>query len=139
MYTVVVGVDGSEASLRALAYAADLVETMNEARLVVAHARWLAPLWLPPTGQEEFGGYLDLVEEKAHDAADTEMEHRSVEWKFVARAGEPSDVLHEIAHETDATMIVVGRKGWSTLHELIMGSVSNRLVHHDHDRVMLVP
>jgi nucleotide-binding universal stress UspA family protein len=139
MHTIVVGVDGSEASLRALTYGAGLVETMNDAQLVVAHSRWFAPLWFPPTGQEEFGDYLNRVEEYARDATDTEMEHRSIEWKFVARAGEPSDVLHEIAQETEAMMIVVGRRGWSTLRELIMGSVSNRLVHHERDRVMLVP
>src|SRR5690242_7575303 len=138
MYTIVVGVDGSEPSLRALAYAADLIEHMSDTQLVVAHARWLAPLWLPPTGQEEFGGWLDLVEEKARDEVDAELEHRSIDWKFVTRAGEPSDVLHDIAHELDASMIVIGRHGWSTLRELIMGSVANRLVHGRHDCVLLV-
>ena len=55
------------------------------------------------------------------------------------REGEPSDVLCEIARECgDGTFVVVGRRGWSTVHELLLGSVSNRLVHRGECPVLLV-
>jgi nucleotide-binding universal stress UspA family protein len=136
--TIVVGIDGSETSIRALIFAADLAERVRNPQLIVVHARWLSQLWMPPTGQDEFSVLLDRVEEMSRDAADDVMAHRSIEWKFVTRAGEPSEVLHDLADETDAMFIVVGRRGWSTFRELVMGSVSNRLVHRQHDNVLLV-
>ena len=47
-------------------------------------------------------------------------------------------MLRDIAHETDASFVVVGRRGWSTVEELMLGSVSNRLVHRSDVRVLLV-
>jgi nucleotide-binding universal stress UspA family protein len=139
MRTIVVGVDGSDASIRALEFAASLVEDLSDAALVVAHARYLPYLWAPKhVAEDEFRDLLDEVELAVREAAHAALEGRRLQWALALREGEPSQVLSAIVHETDASFVVVGRHGSSAVGELVLGSVSNRLVHRTDVRVLLV-
>lgn len=44
--------------------------------------------------------------------------------------GEPKSTICAVARHLDADLIVIGRRGHSGLSELILGSVSNYVVHH---------
>jgi nucleotide-binding universal stress UspA family protein len=137
--TVVVGVDGSEPSLRALTFATDLVQDMTDARLVVAHVRFVPYLWAPEhVTEHEFADVLDAAEHSVVQTVSRRLDKIDVDWSIECREGEPAHVLAEIAHETDASFVVVGRRGWSSIEELLLGSVSNRLVHRSDVRVLLV-
>jgi nucleotide-binding universal stress UspA family protein len=137
--TIVVGVDGSEPSIRALTFAASLVEDLPDAQLVIAHARYVSHLWAPEHLPEaEFADLLDEAERFVRETAERKLEGRDLRWSIERREGEPAHVLRDIAHETDASFVVVGRRGWSTVQELMLGSVSNRLVHRSDVRVLLV-
>jgi nucleotide-binding universal stress UspA family protein len=139
MRSIVVGVDGSDPSIRALTFAASLVEDFRDAQLVVAHARYLRYLWAPEHAAEsEFSDLLDEAERFVRATAERKLNGRDLRWSFVRREGEPSQVLRDLAHETDASFVVVGRRGWSVVEELMLGSVSNRLVHRTDVRVLLV-
>jgi len=139
MHTIVVGVDGSEPSMRALRFAARLAQDLSDTRLVVAHARHVPALWAPRHVPEaEFSDVLDAAERFVREAAEHELSQGDVPWSIQSRDGEPSNVLRDIAHESDATFVVVGRSGWSTVQELLLGSVSNRLVHRADLNVLLV-
>jgi nucleotide-binding universal stress UspA family protein len=48
----------------------------------------------------------------------------------VVRMGEPGKCICELANELASDLIVVGRKDRSGLEELLLGSVSNHVVHH---------
>jgi nucleotide-binding universal stress UspA family protein len=139
MRTIVVGVDGSDPSIRALTFAASLVEDFRDAELVVAHARYLPYLWTPRNvAENEFSDLLDDAEQYVRESAQRKLEGRDLRWTIERRAGEPSQVLRDIAHDTDASFVVVGRRGWAAVEELLLGSVSNRLVHRSDVRVLLV-
>jgi len=139
MRTIVVGVDGSEPSLRALEVAVALVEDFNEGELLVAHARWVPSLWAPKSVPEsEFADLLDEAESYVREVVRRELERHDVRWRIERREGEPSKVLTDIAHDADASFVVVGRRGWSAVGELLLGSVSNRLVHRSDVQVLLV-
>lgn len=60
-----------------------------------------------------------------------------VAWRFEVRTGEPAAELETLAAERDASMIVVGNRGHGVVRRLLLGSVTNRLVHHA-DRPVLV-
>ena len=139
MRTVVVGVDGSEPSMRALAFAASLVADSREAALVVAHARYVPFLWSPKhVAEAQFADLLDETEAYVRREVERQLEGHEVRWSIVTRENEPSEVLREIAREADASFVVVGRRGWSVVEELLLGSVSNRLVHRCEVPVLLV-
>ena len=140
MRTIIVGVDGSEPSIRALTYAASLVADLVDSQLVVAHARYMPYLWAPEhVAEDEFSDLLDRAEQFVRETAQRELERYALRWTIERREGEPSQVLRDLAHELDASLVVVGRRGWSTVQELVLGSVSNRLVHRNDVRVLLVP
>ena len=139
MRTIVVGVDGSESSVHALDYAASLVEELLDAMLIVVFARYVPALWAPHgVAENEFSDLLDEAEQHVRAVAHEHLDPRKIRWTFECRDGEPAQALAELAHETDADFVVIGRRGWSTVSELLLGSVSNRLVHRTDVRLLLV-
>jgi nucleotide-binding universal stress UspA family protein len=46
------------------------------------------------------------------------------------RSGNPGTVICEVAQAIQADLILIGRRGYSGLSELLLGSVSNYVVHH---------
>jgi nucleotide-binding universal stress UspA family protein len=60
-----------------------------------------------------------------------------VPWRFEVRTGDPAAELEALAAEHAADMVVVGNRGHGRGRRLLLGSVSNRLVHHA-DRPVLV-
>lgn len=57
---------------------------------------------------------------------------------MVVEAGEPADVIAELAERFDAYLVVVGRRGRGGLAELALGSVSHELSHNCRRPVLLV-
>ncbi|MGK7944514.1 MAG: universal stress protein [Microcystaceae cyanobacterium] len=54
------------------------------------------------------------------------------------RHGNPGEQICALATEWEADMILVGRQGKTGLSELLLGSVSNYVVHHAHCAVLVV-
>lgn len=48
----------------------------------------------------------------------------------IQNTGSPGKAICELAKKWDADLIVIGRRGLSGLNELILGSVSNYVIHH---------
>jgi nucleotide-binding universal stress UspA family protein len=136
--TIVVGVDGSPASLEALRFGAEEAQ-LRGATLVAIHA-WL---YIPPGPLAEPGlvpapavdapGTLEALRDGAEaelDAALTEAfpegSQLEIERKLVE--GEAGDAL---VHEAkDATLVVVGSRGRSGITAALLGSVSRHVVDH---------
>lgn len=125
---VVVGVDGSPGSQLALAFAADEAALRGDS-LTVLHA-WSAP-------DERRSGYAE-AEAEARKAAEAllatavgEIRHRHpdlvVEERAV-QAPDPERVLLDVSG--DAALVVVGSRGRGGFTGLLLGSVSQALVHH---------
>jgi nucleotide-binding universal stress UspA family protein len=128
---VVVGVDGSEHSLRALRWAAHQALTMNVPLEVVT--AWTFPEEPAPLGIEI---HLPLQEDLV-DAARAKLTQIIAEFvpeveqdHVVAKVvpGHPSKVLLDEAGEND--LLVVGCRGRSTFEELIFGSTSDHCARH---------
>jgi nucleotide-binding universal stress UspA family protein len=52
--------------------------------------------------------------------------------------GEPSQVICDVADRLGADLVIVGRRGYSGLNELILGSVSNAVLHRALCSVLVV-
>jgi nucleotide-binding universal stress UspA family protein len=130
---IVVGVDGSEGGAAALEFAA------SEAALRTAPLRivssWEVPAavygsgFAPPMDAgtlEAFGARAQRIADDA--AATAKMLQPSLEVEAVAVAGQPADVL--LAQGADADLVVVGRRGLGGFRSLLLGSVSQQVVHY---------
>lgn len=79
---------------------------------------------------EELYAWLNSFVYKAHEAG--------IEAEFDYVVGEPGRQICAFAKEWEADLIIVGRRGRVGLSELILGSVSNYVVHHAHCSVMII-
>ncbi|MEM8832068.1 MAG: universal stress protein [Cyanobacteria bacterium P01_G01_bin.19] len=61
-----------------------------------------------------------------------------VKTEFTQITGHPSSTICEFARSCDADLITIGRRGRSGLQEMLLGSVSNYVVHHAPCSILLV-
>src|SRR6186997_3366737 len=114
MGTIVVGVDGSDASKDALRWAIDEARLRRD--VVIALNAWEAPVMPPPLGPEpvmDVGASIPDLEALAlrlveHAVEEVSAESPDVEVRPVATAGPPAAVLVEAAR--DADLLVVGSR-----------------------------
>jgi nucleotide-binding universal stress UspA family protein len=143
---IVVGVDGSDGSRRALAWAAD------EARLrkwvVVAIHAYTNPSFLmasdvlpgvpaAPITDPELIERLEEAAEKllAQEIEQVDSDDLTIEGRVVA--GPAADALIQAAQEAD--LVVVGTRGLGGFRELLLGSVSHQVAHYSPRPVVIVP
>jgi nucleotide-binding universal stress UspA family protein len=143
---IVVGVDGSDGSRRALAWAAD------EARLrkwvVVAIHAYTIPSFLmasdvlpgvpaAPITDPELPERLEEAAEKllAQEIERVDSDDLTIEARVVS--GPAADALIQAAQEAD--LVVVGTRGLGGFKELLLGSVSHQVAHYSPLPVVIVP
>lgn len=63
-------------------------------------------------------------------AYENEATAADVTAEFTQNLGSPGRTICELARTWEADLIVLGRQGHSGLHELVLGSVSNYVLHH---------
>jgi nucleotide-binding universal stress UspA family protein len=130
---IVVGVDGSEGGGAALEFAvAEAVLRKDALRIVSA---WEVPAvvygsgFTPPMDAGTLEAFGARAQQVADDAsAAVKKDHPTLEVEAVAVAGQPADVLLEQGN--GAELIVVGRRGLGGFRSLLLGSVSQQVVHY---------
>jgi nucleotide-binding universal stress UspA family protein len=128
---VVVGVDGSEPSRRALDVAVGLLEPEGgSATCVVAwrtevEAEMLLTYAMAEAVPEVDARYADLLDEVVGEVA---PQHPQVQLTPLVRHGNTPSVLVDVAAEEDADLIVIGSRGHGGFVGLLLGSVSRRVV-----------
>ena len=139
MERIVVGVDGSEASRRALNWALD--EARRRRCLVDAVHAWEAPYLVgypyagsqpgPVTYEQAAKERLDRVV----DGADASGLAAPV--SRILRMGHPAGTILDQAKGAD--LVVVGSRGLGGFRGLLLGSVSQQVAHHASCPVVIVP
>ncbi len=131
MKTIVVGVDGSADSRRAVEWAGDLAEE-NGARVVAVHA-----VGLLEHERGDPGGSHLLPQLEVWTAPLDRLEASQVERRLVA--GEPVDALLAAAADCAADLVVVGTRGAGAHGAMRLGSTSVRLAEGSACPVVIVP
>jgi nucleotide-binding universal stress UspA family protein len=137
MYVIVVGVDGSDNSFRALAVAAGMARRMDAQLFAcfVMHVPAVAelgafalPIAPPRLEAVDFSGLSAEVEKELAEAG--------VKGQFVCREGEVARELEALAESLKADMIIVGRSRHPALH---VGAAPRRLLSMGRRPVVVVP
>ena len=140
MTEIVVGVDGSEGSRRALEWAYEEA-AQRGASLQVVSAWGASPMpplpeagtWPPPTDELRSAAkaMVDLV---VHDVVGSRSD---VDLEATVAEGPPARMLLERAR--DADMLVVGSRGLGGFGSLMLGSVSTQCAQHATCPTVIVP
>jgi nucleotide-binding universal stress UspA family protein len=135
--TIVVGVDGSDAAARALAWALD------EARIRKLTVRALTAWDGGALGWSAYPGAMDdptVFEQAAKDVLSKAVDSADTSGVTVQRHladGGPAGAILDSAK--DASLVVVGSRGMGGLKSALMGSVSRQVAHHAPCPVVVVP
>ena len=138
MEVIIVGVDGSDASFKALDLAAALVRDLPDAQLLAVFCSF-RPYFFPDVVEDDLDTYGVEAEARGiEDRVKTRLDGTETRWTFERHDGQPANELGRVADERGARMVVVGRSGLGAMREVMVGSVSNRLIHHSDCPVLLV-
>lgn len=131
-------IDGSEESFHAFEEA---VRFANEKNLTV-FVLTVAPPYHGDLDLVGMGVSLDKLSKPYKEALSKAQEIAS-EYKVLVKTlyeeGEPFEKIIDVAEEISADLIVMGKKGMSALKQLLIGSVTERVIGYSNIDVLVVP
>ena len=134
--TIVLALDGSEGSKRAIPLAIELAQR-DSAKVVIVH---VDERIVGKGGGDIHADEAEIqaaVRKQAEELSSQGIE-ASVEMRDVMVGG-PAHPIAEIAADAGADLIVVGTRGHSGVSGVLLGSVTQRLLHLAHQPVLAVP
>lgn len=135
---ILVPIDGSDASRRGLEMALSIAASTGGKVTVLEVIEEFGPLpgyyEAAPVGVDR----VDFIKEKRFEKIHSVLENTSVPWTREVKEGFPADVICEVARNEGSNLIVIGSRGLSFTGRFLLGSVSDRVVHHAPCSVLVV-
>ncbi len=140
--TVVVGVDGSQESIRAANTAAGLAKATGAKLIITTVVRppegWWGVVGSPPPATA-LGDALADAQKEVLDTTVNALDLSGVDYDTDEEIGDPASRLIAVCESTDADVLVIGKHGGGLLKRVVLGSVAHHLVHEAPCPVLLVP
>ncbi|SMR71292.1 Nucleotide-binding universal stress protein, UspA family [Aliiroseovarius halocynthiae] len=141
--TVLLAVDGSDGSDRALGHAIARAK-QGGAKVVVAYViEWSPYSFNTPEENAQRHSRRESEIERANSEIVTpallRLKGEDLECEGVVRHGPPAETLIDLAKECGAAQILIGRRGHSGLKSLLFGSVAGNLIQTAPVPVVVVP
>ncbi|TDQ37178.1 universal stress protein [Aureibacillus halotolerans] len=135
---ILVPVDGSEGALHAINEAVQLAKQFQTTpEIVLLHVKHSYPL-VTSMGAVPFN-IDEVLEEESKEAlkrARTILQEADIPHQTESRSGDPATEICELAKEVD--MVVMGSRGLGPFREVVLGSVSSKVLHHSKVPVTIV-
>jgi nucleotide-binding universal stress UspA family protein len=135
--TIVVGLDGSTGSARALGWAVGLAELVT-AEVVAVHS-----IGLLARGADGVAVPAQMIraeiERRCREEWSEPLRASPVASRVVIRDGHAVSVLLMLAEEVSADLVVVGSRGVGGFPDLLLGSTSHQLAQHSPVPVVVIP
>jgi len=135
---ILIPVDGSESSKKALEMAIALAKASKASLTILEVIEEFGPLpgyyEASPAGQDRVKWVSEQRFEKIHPILDS----TDVKWDRLVAEGYAADVIIQTAEKGKYDMIVIGSRGHSAIGRFLVGSVSDRVVHHSPCSVTVV-
>ena len=142
--TILVCTDGSDDAARALKASVELGQKL-ECEIILVNAINPAPLVAPYVMAVEAAPDTDAIIRVSEEnqrailcAASAEVEKASIRVRTRAEMGQPVDSIIRVAEEEKVDLIVMGCRGLGGFRRLLLGSVSDGVLHHAHCPVLIV-
>ena len=141
--TILVGIDGSEASVRAAKHAEQTARAVSATLLVVYVIEWSPFTFNTPEENEQRHKRreqeIDLAHSKVLEPLISELEKTGIDTEGIVRHGRPAEILNHLAREAKASQIFIGRTGGSDIKSMLFGSVAGKLVQTAEIPVTVIP
>ena len=134
---IIYATDGSDHAQKALIYARDLAK-LHDSKLFVVHVySRVSDLF----GYKEYDtilGHRLAAGKKVIKEAVKELELAGLTFETELLEGPKAEAIMKVAETRDADLIVLGARGMSSLEGLLLGSVSQKVIHHATCPVLVV-
>lgn len=134
---ILVAMDGSKKSFEGLDMAVTLAKPFGATLVGLCVVPDEPPIYMPGMSNSF---KLKMIEgaKKFLERAKKISEDNSIEFKYYATAGIPSEYVSEFANNRPFDLIVIGGRGHSRIRELLLGSVAHSVVHKSKIPVLVV-
>jgi len=135
--TILVGVDGTEGSRRALVWAAGRAQELGAEVVAVLAIRPFGEFVsdVPPLP----GDVVHRLRKRLETTWCAPLRDAGVRYRSIAVEDDPSQALVSIADRERADMIVLGARGHGRMLDRLLGSVTYKVAHRAHCPVVIVP
>lgn len=124
---LLLAVDGSENSLRATDEAVKIASLISDCRIeiiyVVDYSKSKNEI-LHSQGKEE----LEYTRRKKLSPIEEKVKSKNIEYKLEILHGYPGPTIIEYANKEKVDMVVIGSRGLNSLQEMVLGSVSHKVM-----------
>ncbi|MGD6842445.1 universal stress protein [Bacillus infantis] len=133
---ILLAIDGSEHSERATDQAARLAELSGASIEIVYVADYSKAMTDVLHTQSKEG--LDLARREKLLPFEEKLESLGISFSVKILHGEPGPAIVEYANSSDADLVVIGSRGLNGLQEMVLGSVSHKVVKRAECPVLIV-
>ncbi len=136
---ILVGIDGSETSMRALE---KVLNFAKENQIEVTAISVVPPHRELSSSFSVFGHIMDLIRkpyEKALEEAKDLAEDVGISIKTVLEEGDPYEKIIEVAKNERCDLIVTGRRGLTAFEKILIGSTTSKVINNSPIDVLVVP
>jgi nucleotide-binding universal stress UspA family protein len=136
--------DGSDNALRAAHAAAEIAKKFDArvTLLTVFNPPVMAPPFLggpePMIDAEVLTQQAEEIQEAVERRTGQALEQHGVVYEARREVGHPVDHIVGVAEKEHVDLIVMGSRGLGGLQSFLLGSVSDRVLHHAHCPVLIV-
>lgn len=134
---ILLAADGSENSKRASKQAAKLAALATGAEVTVVY---VSDFKEDSNEEVHDGGALEfeLSRKKKIQPIREALEHENIYYKTEILHGRPASTIIELANGGNFDLVVIGSRGLNPISEMILGSVSHKVVNQVHCPVLVV-
>lgn len=145
---ILIATDGSAQAIAAAQFARTLVNPQALARITVlvvkrpvASMMYTGDITTGYIPQETWDALTDAAQKTAQDsltATVAALDGMATPIETAIREGSAADEIVHAAEELGAGLIVIGSRGWGEVRSVLLGSVSERVLHLAHCPVLIV-
>ncbi|MDN3427037.1 universal stress protein [Microbacterium sp. APC 3898] len=135
--SILLAVDGSENSMRAGKQAAQLASLITGVEVTVLY---VSDFNEDSNEEVHDGGSVEfeLSREKKIQPVRESLERENIYYKTEIMHGRPAPVIIELANDGNFDLVVIGSRGLNPISEMVLGSVSHKVLNHVHCPVLVV-
>lgn len=135
--SILLAVDGSENSMRAGKQAAQLASLIKGVEVTVLY---VSDFNEDSNEEVHDGGSVEfeLSRKKKIQPVRESLEHENIYYKTEIMHGRPAPVIIELANDGNFDLVVIGSRGLNPISEMVLGSVSHKVLNHVHCPVLVV-
>jgi len=126
---VLVPVDGSPASLRALDFAIEMTGQNPDTSLVLINVQNISAMHLSGAEGSDWQDAASQASAKALKEAVGKAEAAGIAFKSIVRTGQTAEAIAQAAHDEGIEHIVIGTRGLGSIQGLLLGSVAMKVIH----------